>query len=644
MVYKNDGNLLNSSSVHQWSRQKFSSRKYFFPSLWLEFLSVYANVDRLKTNLRPFNSPIPCHKTIGTDSFCLHWAEEIKIAEIIKDTSNIFKTIGCSLTFLLLHKWSVVGKYENHVTCLSSQATFGERQTGNEWMTIKMAARSSSTSLKPTRILRITYKELSELAEKLEKENKKSPTKRADKSKLKEDDDLVSNEKEKSSSKTDAVKNADVSSKQKSRKSKSEERTPKKNKERASPKEEKVKEHKDKKKKSRKSSSGSKTKRKQETDGGEPDENSDQEADDVEEKDNLRDHIKNKAGKKAAKCKEDKELKTGNGDPIKRSIGNSVSEVAEKPRGILKLPQKLGLPTDHKVTEERIDNLSKTVGFEKKNRDDCGIVEKRSTEVYDPEYSRNLSAGQHGRANKSTKLLYDPKNPARKPALEKIAERKKVEGIASRLQMLNLDKNDDEPAGKTLTLFDLSEDKATEKLVSHQTNDMQSARDVKVEKKIRHLNRQKAQQLMKQAAKPETELRNLLSRDFLKSNTYSLIKAKSREIQDSYKAVITLDVSLAVQNDVDYSLWKNAFYQIIESLRKYIKSFEELSGNEVSFFEETEEVYTKLLEFVDCGLVFYKDMLEALQTTHKFDVENIVVHPHKVQHLGRTVSIHSDQS
>ena len=50
-----------------------------------------------------------------------------------------------------------------------------------------MAARSSSASLKPERILRITYKELNELAEKLEKHKEMKTKKKGINSKPKSD-------------------------------------------------------------------------------------------------------------------------------------------------------------------------------------------------------------------------------------------------------------------------------------------------------------------------------------------------------------------------------------------------------------------------------------------------------------------------
>ena len=520
-----------------------------------------------------------------------------------------------------------------------------------------MAARSSSASLKPERILRITYKELNELAEKLEKHKEMKTKKKAEVVKLNEDCDLATYEKELGSS-----KNVDDASKQqKPPNLNSEEKAGKKDKKITGRKEDNVKEHKERKKKGKNRSSRQKAICKHSDDEGERKLDSDGEVVPIKKNDISSNLHKEKNENKAAKHEEDKEPKVRrdnlNMRPSRALAKNEKSflssdttenvessshqdqggDIVEKPRGIIKLPQGLAPQTDREI--KKGDNLAKTVSFEKNNQADCGAIEKTCTEVHDSDYSRNLPKGQNRRTIESSQLLFDPKNPTRKPALERIAERQKAEGIVSRLQMLTLDKNGDEPVGRTLTLVDL-----TEKQIGHQPSDMQDIHDksdIKTEKKIRQLNRQKAKQLIRQAAKPETELRNLLSRDFLKQSTYSSVKAKSTEIQDSYKAVITLDISFAVQNDTDHSLWKNAFYQIIESLRKSIRSFENLSGNEVSCLEETEEIYTKLLEFLDSGLVFYKELLQALQMAHKFDIEEIAVNQYKVQNFGRTVSNHS---
>ena len=548
-----------------------------------------------------------------------------------------------------------------------------------------MAARSSSTSLKPAHILRITYKELIGLAEKLERQKDDKQLNKKESQELKDNCDSTSKERLNISPSGDAVgvtvsKNVDGVSKNGSHKSKVEQKTAKKNKEKTNRKEDRVKEQEERRKKSRKSSSRSRTKRKQTStaDNGDRHEGSDRDND--EEKDVSGDIDKGSGtwigeqvnelteGDEAAELRTRtkvssrvSEVQQRQGayrnersphDTIIKSVESSsleasVSDVAVnlKPRGIIKIPQGLGLQEDQNAITE-----SETVAMTAKNRfqADCVKDERktRQTSDSDPEYSRSSSKGKNRRAVENSKLLFDPNNPTRKPALEKIAERQKAECIASRLQMLNLDKNEDESVGKVLTIGDLSGDVTiAEEQTGHHISDTQvTPEKIKAEKKMRHLNRQKAQQLIKQAIKSETELRNLLRGNFLENDAFSFVKAKSKEIQDSYTAVVTLDVFLAVQKDVDHTLWKNAFYQVIESLRKYIRSFEDTSANEIPCLEETEEVYADLLEFLNDGLQFYKDLLEVLQSTHQFSVEDVIAHPHKVQYLGKTVSTHFMQA
>ena len=171
---------------------------------------------------------------------------------------------------------------------------------------------------------------------------------------------------------------------------------------------------------------------------------------------------------------------------------------------------------------------------------------------------------------------------------------------------------------------------------SPQGNEQGSDNQTKVEKKLQSLHHQKAQKLMRAVAQKEVMLSNLLSRDILDKKAFDKISTLSKEIRDAYKGIIMLDVGFAVQQDVDQKLWRNAFYKVIETFRKYGKLFLGYAGNtEVLSQEETKSCLKKFLED---SQTFYEGLLEFLQKGHEFSVQDVVNQPRKAEHLGKNVS------
>jgi len=171
---------------------------------------------------------------------------------------------------------------------------------------------------------------------------------------------------------------------------------------------------------------------------------------------------------------------------------------------------------------------------------------------------------------------------------------------------------------------------------SPQENEQGSGNHPKVEKKLKSLHHQKAQKLMKAVAQKEMMLSHLLSRDILDKEAFEKICTLSKEIQDAYKGIIMLDVGFAVQQDVDQNLWRNAFYKVIETFRKYGKLFLGYAGKtEVLSREEIKDCLKKFLEDAE---TFYKGLLEFLQKGHEFSVQDVVNQPRKAENLGKNVS------
>lgn len=171
-------------------------------------------------------------------------------------------------------------------------------------------------------------------------------------------------------------------------------------------------------------------------------------------------------------------------------------------------------------------------------------------------------------------------------------------------------------------------------------NEQGSVKQTQVEKKLKTLNQQKAQKLMRAIAQKEMLLSNLLSRDILDKAAFEKVGTLSKEIRDAYKGIIMLDMSFAVQQEVDQNLWRNAFYKVIETLRKYGKLFLGYAGKtEVLSPEEISKFLKKFLEDAE---TFYKSLLEFLQKGHRFSVQDVVNQPRKAEKLGKSVSVLTD--
>ena len=169
-----------------------------------------------------------------------------------------------------------------------------------------------------------------------------------------------------------------------------------------------------------------------------------------------------------------------------------------------------------------------------------------------------------------------------------------------------------------------------------QENEQGSDNQTKVEKKLKSLHHQKAQKLLRAVAQKEMMLSNLLSRDILDKEAFEKICTLSKEIQDAYKGIIMLDVGFAVQQDVDQSLWRNAFYKVIEAFRKYGKLFLGYAGKTEVLSQE--EIKDCLEKFLEDAQTFYKGLLEFLQKGHEFSVQDVVNQPRKAEYLGKNVS------
>eukprot|EP00061_Rhincodon_typus_P008015 g30237.t1 len=79
-----------------------------------------------------------------------------------------------------------------------------------------------------------------------------------------------------------------------------------------------------------------------------------------------------------------------------------------------------------------------------------------------------------------------------------------------------------------------------------------------------------------------------------------------------YERCILTDIEYSDTQNVEQTMWKNAFYQVIEKFRQMLK--------EPS--ENGDEIRGKLLSLLDEGTNFFDNLLHKLQITYQFKLDD----------------------
>ncbi|XP_071621705.1 telomerase-binding protein EST1A isoform X5 [Heliangelus exortis] len=80
-----------------------------------------------------------------------------------------------------------------------------------------------------------------------------------------------------------------------------------------------------------------------------------------------------------------------------------------------------------------------------------------------------------------------------------------------------------------------------------------------------------------------------------------------------YERCILMDIEFSDTQNVDQLLWKNAFYQVIEKFRQLLK---DPQG------ENAQEIRNRLLQLLDEGTSFFDGLLQKLQMSYQFKLED----------------------
>ncbi|XP_053562186.1 telomerase-binding protein EST1A isoform X2 [Bombina bombina] len=132
-----------------------------------------------------------------------------------------------------------------------------------------------------------------------------------------------------------------------------------------------------------------------------------------------------------------------------------------------------------------------------------------------------------------------------------------------------------------------------------------------MEQQVRTMQQQELNRILRLADNQELQLSNLLSRDVISTEGLGKMAQLRSELLQLYEHCLLIDIEFCDQHNVDQMLWKGVFYQVIEKFRHFLK---EPSA-------ESEAIRRKLLQILDEGTAFFDGLLQKLQSTYQFKLE-----------------------
>ncbi|XP_034405569.1 telomerase-binding protein EST1A isoform X4 [Cyclopterus lumpus] len=119
--------------------------------------------------------------------------------------------------------------------------------------------------------------------------------------------------------------------------------------------------------------------------------------------------------------------------------------------------------------------------------------------------------------------------------------------------------------------------------------------------------------LLRAADAQELQLSNLLSRDRVSADGLDRMSQLRADLLGLYEQIILTDIDFSDSQNVDQSLWKNVFYQVIERFRQLLKD---------PTCDDTPHFRNMLLTLLDEGALFFDGLLQKLQTVYQFKLED----------------------
>ena len=125
------------------------------------------------------------------------------------------------------------------------------------------------------------------------------------------------------------------------------------------------------------------------------------------------------------------------------------------------------------------------------------------------------------------------------------------------------------------------------------------------------------------------ELKKLLSGNLTSIDDIEKILELSTLLQDLYKELIVKHLEFSFKNDIEGSLWKNTFHNIITAFRSI------LNEQETSPF--LNEAFQFYWNFLQDGDDFLKDLLSLIEEECKFNLQSFVNNPLKMANCKKNV-------
>ncbi|KAF4082130.1 hypothetical protein AMELA_G00148130 [Ameiurus melas] len=119
--------------------------------------------------------------------------------------------------------------------------------------------------------------------------------------------------------------------------------------------------------------------------------------------------------------------------------------------------------------------------------------------------------------------------------------------------------------------------------------------------------------LLRMADSQELQLSNLLSRERLSREGLDRMAQLRAELLTLYESVILTDIEFSDTQNVDQLLWKNVFYQVIERFRQLLKNQDS---------DTAPQIRAMLLTILEEGAMFFDSLLLKLQTVFQFKLED----------------------
>lgn len=134
-----------------------------------------------------------------------------------------------------------------------------------------------------------------------------------------------------------------------------------------------------------------------------------------------------------------------------------------------------------------------------------------------------------------------------------------------------------------------------------------------VELHVRSIHQQELGRLLRMADNQELQLSNLLSRDKVSNDGLDRMTQLRAEMLQLYERCILTDIEYSDNQNVESTMWKNTFYQVIEKFRQMLKE---------PIGDYAEEIRGKLLSLLDEGTSFFDGLLHKLQVAYQFKLED----------------------